>query len=108
MIVWQTFDLDAETTEKPVFPHRSRWFSSCEQAVKFVWTVWDEWEEPCIRAVMLDVTPPDEGYLLFATNGLLKPHDYANINVVVHQITDRLLSRINGPSESDCEEDEDT
>lgn len=96
-IVWQVIDLDAERTEKPTFPYRSRMFTSIIRALAFCWNVYDEWEEPCMRAIQLDVEPPDEGYLLFLTNGAVRPPAHSTAHSMeraVYRIRDELVKQL--------------
>jgi hypothetical protein len=96
-IIWQVVDLDAERTDKPWLPYRSRVFTSIIKALAFCWSVWDDWEEPCIRAMQLDVGHSDDGYLLFLTNGALRPphpRSDSNLRRSVLNIRDELVAQL--------------
>ena len=97
-IVWQVLDLDSERTDKPTHPYRSRLFSSVLHALAYCWNVWDDWDEPCMRALELDVDPPEDGYLLFLTNGALRPPKVmtdANLKRAVATIQFELMDQLN-------------
>lgn len=96
-IVWQVVDLDAERTDKPTHPYRSRMFTSIVKALSFCWSVYDDWQEPCMRAIQLDVTPPDDGYLMFLTNGAVRPpkdRTDAAIARTVIKVRDELMKQL--------------
>ena len=96
-IIWQVVDLDAERTEKPTLPYRSRMFTSIIKALAFCWGIWGDWEEPCIRAIQLDAEPPNDGYLLFLTNGALRPPtpmSDRNLRKAVLLIRDELVAQL--------------